>query len=744
MNLHPTPKNQAGVSLAEVIVSIAIILTLFLAVFSLVQYVLNLAAENKFRMGAIMVADKKMEKIKNLPYDDVGTLAGLVHGPILDNEVITDNNGIFYVNTLIQYVDDPFDRTLSSSPADLLPADYKQATIRVRWFGKFGQKEIYVFTKIAPFGMETNPGGGILSIMVFNAAGQPVNQANVHIKNSLLDPAVDFEAVTDTSGRLDFPAAPASDEGYQITVSKANYSTSSSTARTAANPNPTQPNVSVLVGQKTDVSYAIDLLSRLTVRTVHQDLPENWQVNTNSAAVNQTNPNLAADGAGNLYFVWQDYRSGSVSKIYWQKYNAAGAVQWPSGDIQVSPANNQVLPDVKISTSSNFAYIGWNDNSSGNQDGYLSKRSTVDGSLQWGGPKKIDSGADSADQTNVRLALYNRGSEMITAVWQDNRDGNLDIFMQSYDNDKNLLWANEIKVNKDTGAANQSEPAITFDSRNDIYLVWTDERNGHQDIYAAKYNSAGQPLWANDLKINTVSDAAVRHTPALAIDGSDNLYIAWADEQSGSSDIYLAKFDSGGSAVWTPANLIVSALTDFNQKTPSLAVTADNNLYLSWIDDRNGDPDIYAQKLNSDGVRLWDDDVRVSINLGASDQTNPEIIVNPIDDKAYAAWQDDSDGDFDIFATQVDIHGAITNVANVPLTIHGGKQVGDNPIIYKFSNNYSTDAVGVLTLPNIEWDSYYISLPAGYSANHMVMTSPALPFSLTPNTDAEITIYLDN
>ena len=746
MHLYPTGelKNQTGVSLAEVIISIGILLVLFLAVFSLIQYVLNLAAENKFRMGAIMVADKKMEKIKNLPYDQIGTVAGIIHGPILDDETVAENNGIFNINTLVQYIDDPFDGTSNGNPPDLLPTDYKQVSIRARWVGRFGQKEIFVFTKIAPPGMETSVGGGVLSIIAFNAVGLPIDQADVQISNNLLNPSINFAATTDASGQLNFPGAPASIEGYEITVSKPGYSTSSTTARTVSNPNPTQPNATVLTGQKTDVSFAIDLLSNLTIKTIHQNLPTNWKVNTDLAADDQTASNLAADGAGNLYIAWQDYRSGSGSKIYWQKYNISGQAQWPAGDILISSANNQVWPDIKVSTSSSYAYISWNDNSNGNQDGYLIKRSTVDGSLQWSGPKKIDTSADSADQTNVRLALYNNGSEIITAVWQDDRNGNLDIFMQSYDDNKNKLWTDEIKVNKNTDNSGQSEPAIALDSQNNIYVAWTDERNGQPDVYAAKYDSTGQASWLNDVKINSQSGASASYAPAIALDNNDYLYVAWTDERNGNGDIYLAKYNSSGQAVWSPDNIIVSADTDYNQKFPSLAITTADNIYLNWVDERNGNQDIYAQKLDTNGNRLWTDDPKININSGSSSQNNPEIIINPFDNNAYAAWQDDRNGDFDIYASQVDLYGAITNIANVPLVVSGAKQIGNNPIIYKYLKDHSTDSQGSLTLSNIEWDSYSFSLKTGYSAYNIIMTSPEQPINLLPNASGEIILYLDN
>ena len=737
-------KNQNGVSLAEVLVSIGIISILILAIFSLVQYVLMVTAENKFRLGAIMVADQKMERVKNLPYDQVGTLTGMVHGSIPDNETIIENNGIFYVNTLVQYIDDPFDGTLGGSPNDLLPTDYKQVRIRVRWLGKFGQKEVVFYTKIAPRGMETASGGGILSIIVFDANGQPVNLAEVHIENNSLSPVINFDATTNTSGRLDFPGAPESIEGYQIVASKAIYSTDSTTARTLDNPNPTKPPATVLIGQRTEISFAIDRLSNLTIKTIKQDLPTNWQVNTDTTAENQTAPRLAADSTGNIYFVWQDYRSASDSRIYLQKYNLSGQVGWPSGDVIISTANNQIMPDVKVSTTTNIIYVSWNDNSNGNQDGFLEKRSPADGASLWTGRKKIDTNADSADQTYVRLALYNQGSETITTVWQDNRDGNLDIYLQRFNDNKDKLWASEVKVNKNNpDSSDQYEPAIAIDSQDNIYLVWTDKRNGTQDIYAAKYNSSGQPLWANDVKINSNSGTSSRNSPAVAIDNDDNIYFSWTDERNGNADIYLAKYDSNGQPLWTPDNLQVNAYANYNQSFPSLAIDTSNNIYLSWTDERNGNQDIFAQKIDSNGNRLWAADMRVNINLGPSSQSSSNIIINPANNKAYATWQDDRNGNFDIFTSPVENYGAITNIANVSLVINGAKLIGNDPIIYKYKKYFSTDTNGELSLVNIEWDSYNIDL-SGPSVYQIVMTSPERPINLAPNTSLEVILYLDD
>ncbi|MBU4347153.1 prepilin-type N-terminal cleavage/methylation domain-containing protein, partial [Patescibacteria group bacterium] len=235
-------KKQPGFSLIEVLVSVLIVSALTLAIFDLIIYSLKVTADNKFRLAASMITDQKMEYIRNLPYDDIGIAGGMPNGVIPEDETITQNNGIFYVNTFIKYEDDPFDGLYGGVPNDATSSDYKIIRVKASWNGPFGQKNVTSSTIIAPRGMETDAGGGVLSILVFDANGLPVDKASVRIENSGLVPAIDFTDETSVSGILNFPGAPESIEGYEITVTKTGYSTSSTTARTVENPNPTLPN----------------------------------------------------------------------------------------------------------------------------------------------------------------------------------------------------------------------------------------------------------------------------------------------------------------------------------------------------------------------------------------------------------------------------------------------------------------------------------------------------------------------
>ena len=140
-------KDSHGFSLIEVLISLFIIMILTLGVYSLIILSLRITADNKSYVGAIGIANQKMEQIRNLPYKDVGVQGGIPSGNIPQQEILT-RDGIYTVNTYITYYDDPYDGQAGSTTPDTIINDYKIATIKVSWESKYGQKKITVFSKI--------------------------------------------------------------------------------------------------------------------------------------------------------------------------------------------------------------------------------------------------------------------------------------------------------------------------------------------------------------------------------------------------------------------------------------------------------------------------------------------------------------------------------------------------------------------------------------------------------------------
>lgn len=728
-----------GFSLVEIMVSFAIVILLLVTVYGLIIQSLKLTEENKIRLAATILADQKMERIRNLPYDSIGTTAGIPNGVIPENETVNNASGSFLVNTVVLYVDDPADGVL---PSDLLPTDYKSARVRVSWTGFYGDRSVTTFSIIAPRGLETSPDGGTLVVTVYNESGVKVNLADVTIRNYTVSPTIDFTLQTATSGVVMVPGAPESIEGYEIIVTKTGYSTTSTTARTAFNPNPTWVNVSVYNDQVSEPFYPIDILSNLTIRAIKQSLPQNYKINTDTSGEDQTNPRLALDSAGNVYVVWQDYRHGSQAKIYAQKYSS-GVAQW-AGDKVIGSANNQILPDVLVDDSGNGLYIAWNDNSNGNQDAYLVKLHTATGNDLWGGSRKIDTAADNQDQTKPRLALAPDGDLIV--AWQDSRNDSGDIYAIRYKNDHSTEW-NEFKVSSDGGSSEQNTPVVITGADDNTYVAWVDLRDGNQDVYAQKLSPAAAKLWAGDLKINSDGGSTNQSYPNLAIDADNDLYAVWTDERNGATnqDIYAQKIASSSQIkLWGSSDFLINtdAGTSTNQYNPSIAVDTDKNVFIVWTDERYGNQDVYAQKVDVNINRQWSPDLRVNVNTGGSDQTYPDVTINPATGKPYATWQDNRNNDFDIYASEFDSYGSITNIADLPITLAGAKKIGEDPIILKYTRSFSTNSGGQVVLSNIEADTYTITESS--PTYTIVMSNPPIPAVLPPNTSLEVTLYLED
>ncbi len=64
-----------------------------------------------------------------------------------------------------------------------------------------------------------------------------------------------------------------------------------------------------------------------------------------------------------------------------------------------------------------------------------------------------------------------------------------------YYTEKSLSGFNtNILINDDIGTSPQTNPAVGVDNLGNPYIVWTDQRNGNNDIYYSGVSSFGDPL----------------------------------------------------------------------------------------------------------------------------------------------------------------------------------------------------------------------------------------------------------
>lgn len=247
-------------TLIEVLVGIFLILIVFLGIFGAFQLGLKVVWQSQARITAISLANQKIEEIRNLSYDGVGTIGGIPSGNIPAEEQIELNNIAYNLKTVVVFIDDPLDGQV---PEDPLPRDYKRVKVKVSWSGFFAG-EISLITDVAPKGIETEEGGGTVFIRVLDASGLGVAQASLHIINEKVSPGIDVLYLTDDQGQFVIAGAPASTESYWIEVSKTGFSTDRTYSKSEVAES-LKPLASVFEGQMTEISFSIDKLAQMTV-----------------------------------------------------------------------------------------------------------------------------------------------------------------------------------------------------------------------------------------------------------------------------------------------------------------------------------------------------------------------------------------------------------------------------------------------------------------------------------------------
>jgi hypothetical protein len=73
----------------------------------------------------VALANEQLEVARNLPYSDVGIVAGWPIGKIPYQKTEIRHGANFVVTTTVRNIDDPFDGTIGGTPNDPSPADYK-------------------------------------------------------------------------------------------------------------------------------------------------------------------------------------------------------------------------------------------------------------------------------------------------------------------------------------------------------------------------------------------------------------------------------------------------------------------------------------------------------------------------------------------------------------------------------------------------------------------------------------------
>ena len=275
----------------------------------------------------------------------------------------------------------------------------------------------------------------------------------------------------------------------------------------------------------------------------------------------------------------------------------------------------------------------------------------------------IDGGAPIRQGQHIewqRTAGDGEPGEIIFA-WSDTRDSMRDVYVQKIDAQGNKLWGDK-GIAVTTAYGRQEDPLLVGDDNGGAFIIWIDYRDEPDtkgDVYAQHVLSDGNLVWSLEGQPIVVKDGAQR-SPNMCKDGNGGAYIIWKDFTVGQYEHVYATHISSDNQIINPGEGVPIMTNDSHHNGISLEIAGLGEAAMAWVDDRNGNLDIFGQRMlanHDDGTitTLWStvEEGGIPICNAEGDQNYAKITYAAgccgAEGITVATWQDDRNQNFDIY-----------------------------------------------------------------------------------------------
>ncbi len=323
---------------------------------------------------------------------------------------------------------------------------------------------------------------------------------------------------------------------------------------------------------------------------------------SNSTAFNAS-PKVTVTAAGNAVFAWS-----ADDVIIMQKVSPSGSLLWGSNGITLGSTGitfswPQLIPvgsdDVILKyfqDTGTFPSITRN---------IYAQRYDADGNAVWSSTTVVTNLGGIVAWTQV-LPFENDGSDGFYIAWHDQRYGPSSpskVYVQHINSSGQAVFtANGVEVSGSNFMLNEARLALPAGSSS-IYVFYDEIEPMYQSAFGIsgqKISSTGAKLWgANGISIITVSDVQTYIVDARK---SPADMVVFYEQYVDNVNIVLksARINTDGNFVW-PSEIVDISTVVSSKVHPVVNEFANNQWIMSWEDDRNGQSDIYAQNVQLDG-----------------------------------------------------------------------------------------------------------------------------------------------
>jgi len=203
----------------------------------------------------------------------------------------------------------------------------------------------------------------------------------------------------------------------------------------------------------------------------------------------------------------------------------------------------------------------------------------------------------------------------------------------------------------------QGFPSVANDTVNQTFLVlWNDVRTGTNHLYGQLVGAAGT-LEGAEIPVFTGAALPSEEGAQIAYDKiNQRFFVVWDDNRNGGWHVFGQIISADASAIGP--SFAVSAPAFSGTRLSDVAYDDVNQRYLAaWDDNSSGNYDIYAQLVGADGATIGNN---IAIFTGPNDQFDPSVAFDPVNPRYLVVWDHTTDGiNYYIYGQWVNADGAL-------------------------------------------------------------------------------------
>ena len=263
----------------------------------------------------------------------------------------------------------------------------------------------------------------------------------------------------------------------------------------------------------------------------------------------------------------------------------------PAGAVRINDVENGVRltgPVLALDRAGN-AFAAWNGARDG-VPGLFSARRPED--QPWEPESKITDGVDQWALWSPAVAADDAGN--LHAIWAESRDGNTGLSASVWTASSG--WGQRIRMS-DLGAGSRINPMIAVDDQGSAYAVWQRFYGCEVSAITGDIEFARQPAgvgWERPVRVSADIGSSNASPPVIAASRDGATYLVWEEAIASRYALFSSFRPADGD--WEPKTPIPDGAGNRAPARPALAVDAEGNAYVTWLDTRGEQPVIrFAQ-----------------------------------------------------------------------------------------------------------------------------------------------------